>query len=103
MYKTGDRARYLPDGSIEFLGRVDFQVKLRVFRVQLAETEALLRKHPGLAQALVLAREDKPGDLRLVAYLVPPKRPPPPAAELRSFLAQELPEYMIPTAFVALE
>jgi acyl-CoA synthetase (AMP-forming)/AMP-acid ligase II/acyl carrier protein len=103
LYKTGDLARYLSDGSIEFLGRVDYQVKIRGFRIELGEIEAALRQHPAVQQTVVLAREDRPGEKRLVAYLVaaPEKRPT--VSELRSYLKDKLPEFMIPTAFVMLD
>ncbi len=101
MYRTGDLGRYLPDGTIEFLGRVDQQVKIRGFRIEAGEIEMVLRRHPGVTHALVLAREDTPGDPRLVAYLV--ADPQPDTAELAGFLKQRLPAYMVPAAFVLLE
>ncbi|NLG49703.1 MAG: amino acid adenylation domain-containing protein, partial [Chloroflexi bacterium] len=102
LYRTGDRARYLADGNIEFLGRLDDQVKVRGFRVELGEIEAALREQPGIKDAVVLAREDTPGQPRLVAYLVP-KGQPPAISELREQLGHKLPEYMIPSAYVFLE
>jgi amino acid adenylation domain-containing protein/non-ribosomal peptide synthase protein (TIGR01720 family) len=104
MYRTGDRARYLPDGTLVFLGRIDFQVKIRGFRVELGEVESVLAQHPAVAEQLLLAREDQPGDRRLVAYVVPARdREPPTSTDLRAFLKERLPEYMVPSAFVLLE
>ncbi|WP_346728620.1 non-ribosomal peptide synthase/polyketide synthase, partial [Corallococcus exiguus] len=100
LYRTGDLVRWLPEGSIEFLGRLDNQVKLRGYRVELGEVEAVLLKHPGVREAVVLVREDAPGLMRMVAYHVGEDALP--AAELRSFLQARLPEYMVPSAFVAL-
>lgn len=103
LYKTGDLARYLPDGNIEFRGRSDYQVKIRGFRVELGEIEAVLGKHPGLREAVVLARESASGDKRLVSYVVPALSAPPTADDLRAFLKERLPEHMVPAAFVMLD
>jgi acyl carrier protein len=101
MYRTGDLARYLPDGNIEYLGRIDQQVKIRGFRIELGEIEAALSVLPEVREVVVLAREDIPGDKRLVAYLVGESIPD--TADLRSRLAQSLPDYMIPAHFMQLE
>ena len=101
MYRTGDRARYLPDGNIEFLGRLDHQLKLRGFRVEPGEIEVVLARHAQVREALVLLREDVPGDKRLVAYVVAGSEPLA-AADLRAFLKPQLPDYMLPAAFVLL-
>ena len=103
IYKTGDLARYLPNGNIEFLGRIDHQVKIRGFRIELGEVESVLARHPALGEAVVIAREDTPGDKRLVAYVVVSHEPTPTFSELRSFLKEKLPDYMIPTALVFLD
>jgi len=101
LYRTGDLARRLADGAIEYLGRIDQQVKLRGFRIELGEIEARLQSHPAVRQALVLVREDRPGDRRLAAYVVPHDEAP--AADgLREYLAATLPDYMLPAAFVSL-
>jgi amino acid adenylation domain-containing protein len=100
LYKTGDRARYLPDGNIEFLGRIDNQVKIRGFRIELGEVEATLAMHPGVREAIAILREDRPGDKRLVAYVVPDPIAPVEISQLRQDLQQQLPEYAIPAAFV---
>ncbi|MCP4655786.1 MAG: AMP-binding protein, partial [bacterium] len=99
LYRTGDLARYLGDGNVDFLGRIDFQVKVRGFRIELGEIEVILAQHPGVREAVVLARPDETGDLRLVAYAVPECEPAPAAAELRTFCRRQLPEYMLPAAF----
>ncbi|MEP6500326.1 amino acid adenylation domain-containing protein [Microcoleus vaginatus] len=103
LYKTGDLARYLPDGNIEYMGRIDDQVKIRGFRIELGEIETALAQHPNVAEAVVIVREDTPGDQRLVAYVVTSKELVSFANELRHFLQEKLPEYMIPNAFVFLE
>src|SRR6185436_484472 len=110
LYKTGDLARYREDGTIEYLGRIDQQVKLRGYRIELGEIEATLARHRAVREAVVLAREDLPGDKRLVAYVVlttDDRRPPTTAEvhssfaeELRAFLSTHLPAYMLPAAFV---
>ncbi|MBE4753751.1 amino acid adenylation domain-containing protein, partial [Corallococcus sp. ZKHCc1 1396] len=103
LYRTGDKARRLADGSLEYLGRLDFQVKLRGFRIELGEIEALLRELPSVREALVVLREDVPGDKRLVAYVVPEASAQVESLSLRTALLSRLPEYMVPSAFVALE
>jgi aspartate racemase len=103
MYKTGDVCRWLPDGTIEFFGRLDHQVKIRGFRIELGEIEAVLGQHAAVHETVVLAREDDPGDRRLVAYIVSHADPPPENQALRDFLKERLPEYMVPSAFVRLE
>ncbi|MCK9700950.1 AMP-binding protein, partial [Pseudomonas syringae pv. syringae] len=103
MYKTGDLARYMADGRIEYLGRNDFQVKVRGFRIELGEIEARLGNCTGVKEAVVVAREDNPGDKRLVAYVVAQPQSQLTAAELRAELAPQLAEYMLPSAFVLLD
>ncbi|MFY2559093.1 amino acid adenylation domain-containing protein [Corallococcus terminator] len=103
LYRTGDFARYRPDGTLEFLGRRDAQVKVRGYRIELAEIEAVLARHPALQDCVVEARADGLGLTRLVAYVVGGEGGPPESPELRSFLKQRLPEYMVPGLFVALE
>ena len=102
LYKTGDLVRRLPDGNIEFIGRIDTQVKLRGFRIELAEIEEVLIQHRDIQQVVVIAREDEPGNKLLVAYLVAQNNVPTPST-LRNFLKSKLPDYMIPAAFVFLE
>ncbi len=129
LYKTGDLARYLPDGNIEFLGRLDEQVKIRGFRIELGEIEAVLNQHPAVRDAVAIVREDIPGDKHLVAYIVPENKlinpkskilscegghrdgnrqdahfaQNPKSSDLRQFLREKLPEYMMPSAYVVLE
>ena len=103
MYKTGDVARYLPDGNIEFLGRADDQVKIRGFRVELGEVETALSEHPDVQTAAVVLREDTPGDKKLIGYFVPVEGKSPTNKELRHFLLDRLPDYMVPAGFVELE
>jgi acyl carrier protein len=102
LYRTGDLARYLSDGNIEFLGRIDDQVKIRGYRIELGEIESVLRQHPGVRQAVVVAREDVSGDKLLVAYLVAASQNSS-VSELRGFLKAKLPEYMVPSAFMFLD
>ena len=102
LYKTGDLARYLPDGNIEFLGRIDSQVKIRGFRIELGEIESVLAQHPAIQQAVVLASEDTPGHRRLVAYTIATEGSNPSAQDLRNYLQLKLPAYMVPSAFVFL-
>ncbi|MGA2259018.1 MAG: amino acid adenylation domain-containing protein, partial [Thermoguttaceae bacterium] len=103
LYRTGDLCRWLPDGNIEFLGRLDYQVKIRGFRIELGEIEAELDVHPGIRQSVVVVRSDVSGGPRLVAYLVPQGEQVPTAGELREFLRARLPDFMVPAAFVTLE
>ncbi|MGG2480747.1 amino acid adenylation domain-containing protein [Brevibacillus borstelensis] len=103
LYKTGDLVRYRPDRSLEFLGRIDYQVKIRGFRIELGEIETLLGKHPAIEHVTVVAREDERGEKQLVAYFVAAAGMKPTKAELRDFLSQEIPEYMIPSSFMQLE
>ncbi|OBQ13238.1 MAG: non-ribosomal peptide synthetase, partial [Anabaena sp. AL09] len=103
LYRTGDLARYLPNGELEYLGRIDQQVKIRGFRIELGEIEGLLAQHPAVWESVVVVREDEPGDKRLVAYVVSQVAQAPTTAELRSFLKEKLPDYMIPNAIVILE
>ncbi len=103
LYKTGDLARYLSDGNIEFLGRIDHQAKIRGFRVELGEIEALLNKHPQVNQAIVTVKVEKTGEKRLVSYIIPQQDETITALEMRQFIQQKLPEYMIPAAFVRLD
>ncbi|MFN5411979.1 AMP-binding enzyme, partial [Bradyrhizobium sp.] len=101
LYRTGDLGRWLGDGTIAYLGRNDFQVKIRGFRIELGEIEARLSEHAGVRDAAVIAREDGPGDQRLVAYYVSDAAIG--AEELRGHLAALLPDYMVPSAYVHLE
>ncbi|MBN4003637.1 MupA/Atu3671 family FMN-dependent luciferase-like monooxygenase [Nostoc sp. LPT] len=125
LYKTGDLAQYLPNGNIEFLGRVDHQVKFQGYRIELSEIETILSQHPGVVEAVVVSREEQPGDKRLVAYVVPiqqaegtqvtptekthlladeiiANKPTLSIGDLRAFIKERLPEYMVPSSFVTL-
>ncbi|HYT32700.1 MAG TPA: amino acid adenylation domain-containing protein, partial [Thermoanaerobaculia bacterium] len=102
LYRTGDLARYLPDGNIEYLGRIDQQVKIRGFRIELGEIEAVLSQHPGVREAVVIAREDQPGTKSLAAYLIAAEQAPT-LEGLRGFLKEKLPDYMVPGSFVFLK
>nr|WP_318781268.1 non-ribosomal peptide synthetase [Amazonocrinis nigriterrae] len=103
LYKTGDLARYLSDGNIQYLGRIDQQVKIRGFRIELGEIEAVLSQHPQVQSVVVTAREDNPGEKRLVAYIVSQPEVTPSISEIRQFLKTKLPQYMILAAIVILE
>ncbi len=103
MYRSGDRARYWHDGTIEFLGRVDHQVKVRGFRIELGEIEAVLAQHWEVRETVVLVQEGVPGNKRLVAYVVAEDGQKPGVRELLSFLGERLPGYMVPSVFVMLE
>ncbi|WP_298909516.1 non-ribosomal peptide synthetase [uncultured Nostoc sp.] len=102
LYKTGDLARYLSDGNIEFLGRIDHQVKIRGFRIELGELEAAFRQHPAVRETVAIALDDERGEKRLVAYIVP-HRTDVSSSELRNFLQEKLPDYMMPSVFVRLD
>jgi amino acid adenylation domain-containing protein len=103
MYRTGDLARIRSDGNVKYLGRIDHQVKIRGFRIELGEIEAVLEQHRNVKQAVVVAREDRPGDKFLAAYVVFAAGSKPPVSDLRKHLLQKLPDYMVPLAFVELQ
>ncbi|MBW4642401.1 MAG: AMP-binding protein [Goleter apudmare HA4340-LM2] len=103
LYKTGDLVRYLPDGKLEFLGRIDHQFKLRGFRIELGEIEAVLSQHPGVQESIVVARVNELDEQQLIAYIVPYLEQTLTTSELHSLLKQKLPNYMIPSAFVILQ
>ena len=102
IYRTGDLGRFLANGELEHLGRKDFQIKIRGYRVEVTEIESALLKHSQINEAVVVAMDNRASDKRLVAYVVPAGQPPPSASELRSFLEEKVPDYMIPSAFVML-
>jgi amino acid adenylation domain-containing protein len=102
LYKTGDLACYLPDGKIDFLGRLDYQIKLRGFRIEMGEIETLLDSHPAVRQSVVVVHEDSRGQKRLVAYFVPAQEQSPSIEDLRTHLQLRVPAYMIPATFIPL-
>jgi acyl-coenzyme A synthetase/AMP-(fatty) acid ligase len=101
LYKTGDRVRWRPDGQIEFLGRLDQQVKVRGNRIEPGEIESALNRHPGVRETVVTVRANDTGENQLVAYVVPDSGLS--AGQLRDFLREQLPDYMVPAAFVFLD
>ncbi len=103
LYKTGDLARYLPNGNIEYLGRIDNQVKIRGYRVELEEIEVTLTQHPDVQETVVITHLNDARDTQLIAYVVLNNKQQPTAKELRNFLKQQLPDYMIPSAFILME
>ncbi|UOY87053.1 amino acid adenylation domain-containing protein [Bacillus glycinifermentans] len=103
MYRTGDLVRWRSDGSLDYIGRADHQIKIRGFRIEIGEIDAVLSGHPDVHQCAVVVREDRPGDPRLAAYVVPVAEASPDPAALRSHLSETLPDYMVPSAFVMLE
>ncbi|MCZ7669924.1 MAG: amino acid adenylation domain-containing protein [Chloroflexi bacterium] len=103
IYATGDLARWLPDGQIDFLGRADFQVKIRGYRIEMGEIESLLNAHPAVNEAVVMAREDVPGDMRLVAYLIPAPGQTVTADLLKTYLKADLPAFMVPAHYVVMD
>jgi acyl carrier protein len=104
MYRVGDLARWTAEGTLDYLGRLDHQVKIRGHRVETGEIEAALAEHPAVQEAAVTARESAPGDVRLAAYVVAPAgHDAPPAPELRAFLKERLPDYMVPALYVVLD
>ena len=103
MYKSGDLARWLSESNLEFLGRIDFQVKIRGFRIELGEIEAALKSHPAFVDAVVIDREDIPGQKYLAAYYIPAEGKQPQISAVQSYLKEQLPDYMVPAVFIALE
>jgi amino acid adenylation domain-containing protein len=103
LYRTGDLARYLPSGDIEYIGRIDNQVKVRGFRIELGEIEAIISQHPGVREAVVTVHSSQADSQRIVAYVVPQKEQAPTISQLRGFVEAKLPSYMVPSAFVTLE
>ena len=102
LYRSGDLVRYLANGDMEYRGRIDGQIKIRGFRVELEEIEAVLRQHADVREVVVISRGEKPAEKRLVAYVVPARQAPT-VSELNGFLRQKLPEYMVPSAFMFLD
>jgi acyl carrier protein len=103
LYRTGDLVRYCKNGNLDFLGRIDFQVKIRGHRIELGEIETILGRHEAVQEAVIIVREDIPGDKRLVAYIRPQPGQKPSHTTMREYLLSHLPEYMVPSNFVVLE
>ena len=104
LYRTGDLARYLPDGSLQFLGRFDNQIKLRGYRIELGEIESVINQHPAVKESVVVVRDrDSSEEKELIGYVVPRERIAVVYAELRIFLKDKLPGYMVPSGFVVLD
>jgi amino acid adenylation domain-containing protein len=103
LYRTGDLAKYQADGKAEFLGRTDYQIKLRGYRIELKEIEAVLMEHPAIRETTVIKREDEPGNERLIGYIVPGRQQAPSTAEISDWLKQKIPDYMVPASFVTLD
>jgi acyl carrier protein len=102
LYKTGDMGRYLPDGNVEFAGRIDNQIKIRGYRIELGEIESVLAHHSGIRETAVATQQDRAGDKQIIAYIVP-QEVAPTTHELRDYLKAKLPEYMVPSAFVMID
>src|SRR4029079_13936112 len=100
---TGDLGRFMQDGNIEFLGRMDNQVKIRGFRIELGEVESVLRKHPNIQDLIVVVKDDANGDKRIVAYIVEKNKSENLIADLRNYLKDKLPEFMVPSVFVVMD
>ena len=103
MYRTGDLVKWRSDGALEYISRADHQIKIRGFRIELAEIETVLQRHENIQQAIVMVREDRPNDKRIIAYIVAEEKEPINLSEIRSYVSESLANYMIPSAFVVLE
>ena len=103
MYRTGDLVKWRSDGALEYISRADHQIKIRGFRIELAEIETVLQRHKNIQQAIVMVREDRPNDKRIIAYIVAEEKEPINLSEIRSYVSESLANYMIPSAFVVLE
>lgn len=103
MYRTGDLVKWRSDGALEYISRADHQIKIRGFRIELAEIETVLQRHENIQQAVVMVREDRPNDKRIIAYIIAEEKEPINLSEIRSYVSESLANYMIPSAFVVLE